>query len=53
VIDTADPARPAKIADVMVGDNAHSVAVDPLTHRLFFPLRDVGGKAVMRILAPR
>ncbi len=52
VIDTRDAAKPAKLGDVMVGVNAHSVAVDPLTHRLYLPLKDLGGKAVMRILAP-
>ena len=53
VIGTEDPAKPTKLGDVMVGEDAHSVAVDPLTHHLFLPLRDLGGKAVMRILAPR
>ncbi len=35
------------------GDNAHSVAVDPATHRAFFPLM-VGpnGGPVMRIMQP-
>ncbi len=31
---------------------AHSVAVDPLTHRVYFPLQDVGGRGVLRIMAP-
>jgi len=53
VINTADPAKPIKLGDVMVGLNAHSVAVDPSDHYLFLPLRDLNGKAVMRILAPR
>lgn len=36
------------------GDNAHSVAVDPSTHRVFFPLMSgPSGKPVMRIMAPR
>ena len=36
------------------GDNAHSVAVDPATHRVFFPLM-VGpnGKPVLRIMRPK
>jgi DNA-binding beta-propeller fold protein YncE len=50
--DTSDPANPRKLGDVLVGDNAHSVAVDPATGRLFLPLRDLKGEAVMRILAP-
>jgi hypothetical protein len=36
------------------GDNAHSVAVDPATHRVFFPLMSgPGGKPVMRIMVPK
>ena len=31
---------------------AHTVAVDPLTHRVYFPLQDVGGRGVLRIMAP-
>lgn len=36
------------------GNNAHSVAVDPATHRVFFPLM-VGpkGKPVLRIMRPK
>jgi DNA-binding beta-propeller fold protein YncE len=34
------------------GDNAHSVAVDPATHRAFFPLpRGTGSTPVLRILS--
>jgi YVTN family beta-propeller protein len=36
------------------GDNAHSVAVDPATHRVFFPLMaGSSGKPVMRIMQPK
>jgi DNA-binding beta-propeller fold protein YncE len=31
---------------------AHSVAVDPQTHWVYFPLQNVGGIGVMRIMAP-
>jgi DNA-binding beta-propeller fold protein YncE len=31
--------------------HAHSVAVDPQTHRVYLPLEDVDGKPVLRILA--
>ena len=31
---------------------AHSVAVDPETHRIYLPLANVGGHPVLRILAP-
>jgi DNA-binding beta-propeller fold protein YncE len=30
--------------------HAHSVAVDPRTHRVYLPLEDVGGEPVLRIL---
>ncbi len=36
------------------GDHAHSVAVDPATHRVFFPLMEgPHGKPVMRIMRPK
>ncbi|MHB8813526.1 MAG: YncE family protein [Steroidobacteraceae bacterium] len=31
---------------------AHSVAVDPLTHLVYFPLQNVNGRGVLRIMAP-
>jgi DNA-binding beta-propeller fold protein YncE len=31
---------------------AHSVAVDPRTHYVFFPLENVGGHPVMRVMQP-
>nr|MDQ6943713.1 hypothetical protein [Candidatus Eremiobacteraeota bacterium] len=33
--------------------NAHVVAVDPATHRVYFPLQDVGGKPVIRVMEPQ
>jgi DNA-binding beta-propeller fold protein YncE len=32
--------------------HAHTVAVDPATHLVYFPLQDVGGRPVLRIMAP-
>jgi DNA-binding beta-propeller fold protein YncE len=32
--------------------NAHVVAVDAATHRVYFPLQNVGGKPVMRVMEP-
>lgn len=32
--------------------HAHSVAVDPATHRVYLPLADVAGRPVLRILVP-
>lgn len=31
---------------------AHSVAVDPATHEVYFPLQDIGGIGVLRIMMP-
>jgi DNA-binding beta-propeller fold protein YncE len=36
-----------------VGPNAHSVAVDPATHRVYFPLENVGGRPVLRVMDAR
>jgi DNA-binding beta-propeller fold protein YncE len=30
----------------------HSVAVDPVTHRVYLPLADVGGRPMLRVMAP-
>lgn len=32
--------------------HAHTVSVDPRTHRVYLPLQDVGGRPVLRILEP-
>lgn len=38
-----------KVAEGFVANEAHSVAVDEQTHRLYLPLEDVAGKPVLRI----
>lgn len=53
VVDTSDPSAPVELGKIFVGDNAHSIAVDPATHYLYLPLRDLGGHAVMRVLMPK
>ncbi|UGB37357.1 YncE family protein [Frateuria soli] len=35
-----------------LGPNAHVVAVDPVTHRAYFPLKDWRGKPVLRVTEP-
>jgi DNA-binding beta-propeller fold protein YncE len=35
-----------------LGPNAHTVAVDPVTHRVFFPLANPSGHPVLRVMAP-
>jgi YVTN family beta-propeller protein len=42
-----------KIGDGRVGSNAHVVAVDEATHRAYFPLRNVQGQTMLRIMAPQ
>jgi len=39
----------AKAGQAYLAPAAHTVAVDPDTHRLYFPLEDIGGAAVLRI----
>ena len=41
-----------KIGEGFFAANAHSVAVDQRTHRVYFPLQNVGGKPVLRIAVP-
>lgn len=41
-----------KIGDFPVGSNAHTVAVDPETHFVYFPLRQDGSGPVLRIMKP-
>lgn len=41
-----------KLGEGWLGSNAHSVAVDAATHRAYFPLKDVGGRSVLRITLP-
>ncbi|WP_028206407.1 YncE family protein [Paraburkholderia nodosa] len=50
---SVDASRVSKIGDGRVGPNAHVVSLDAATHRAYFPLKDVGGHPVLRIMAPR
>jgi len=52
IFDIANPAAPSTSGVSFIAKGAHSVAVDPATHRLYLPLADSDGKSVMRILAP-
>lgn len=47
----ADGARLRAIGTLRL-PHAHTVAVDPRTHRVYLPLENVGGRPVLRILAP-
>ncbi len=44
--------KPVKVGFARVANNAHVVGVDPATHRVYFPLRDVGGRPVLRVMEP-
>ncbi len=41
-----------RIAQAFLHLHAHVVAVDQQTHRVYFPLQDVGGKPVIRVMEP-
>ena len=41
-----------KVGEGSFAPNAHSVAVDSRTHRVYFPLQNVGGKPTLRIARP-
>ncbi len=41
-----------KIGDFPVGQNAHSVEIDPRTHSVYFPLRKVNKGPVLRVMKP-
>src|SRR5215216_4952557 len=41
-----------KVGEGSLAPNAHSVAVDSRTHRVYFPLQSVGGKPTLRITLP-
>ncbi len=41
-----------KVEDLRVAPNAHSISVDPETHEVFLPLKNVNGHPVLRIMKP-
>lgn len=43
----------SKTGEGNMGSNAHVVGVDPSTHQVFFPLKNVDGRAVLRVMAPQ
>jgi DNA-binding beta-propeller fold protein YncE len=42
--------RLTRVAQAFLHLNAHVVGVDPSTHRVYFPLQNVGGKPAMRVM---
>ncbi len=49
---SAQARRLTPIGSGFVGSNAHVAAVDPASHAVFFPLKDVHGQPVLRIMSP-
>ena len=43
----------SELGRAFLAADAHSVAVDPKTHRVYFPLANVGRHPVLRVMAPR
>jgi DNA-binding beta-propeller fold protein YncE len=41
-----------KLLGTYTAPKAHSVAVNPLTHEVYLPLANIGGRPLLRILAP-
>jgi DNA-binding beta-propeller fold protein YncE len=49
---TTSAKHPKKIGQAHLADAAHSLAVDQVTHSVYFPLQDVGGHPVLRVMRP-
>jgi YVTN family beta-propeller protein len=43
----------AKLGEGVLGPNAHVVYVDAATHRSYFPLKNVDGHPLLRVMAPQ
>jgi YVTN family beta-propeller protein len=52
VFDTS-ASTPRKLGQGHLSDAAHSVAVDQVTHRVFFPLENIRGHPLLRVTGPR
>lgn len=50
--DVASDGTVSELGRGLVAPHAHSVAVDPTTHRVYFPLENVDGHPVLRIMEP-
>lgn len=50
---TTSSAAPRKVGQGHLADAAHTVAVDQTTHRVYFPLQNVSGRPVLRVMEPR
>jgi DNA-binding beta-propeller fold protein YncE len=52
VFNVADDHTVTELGRGLLGPNAHSVAVDTKTHRVYFPLENVKGHPVLRVMEP-
>lgn len=41
-----------KVGTVVIGANAHTIAVDPATHEVFLPLKEAGKPPILRVMRP-
>jgi DNA-binding beta-propeller fold protein YncE len=48
----ADADAVKELGRTYVGPNAHTAAVDPATHRVYFPLESLKGRPVLRVMRP-
>jgi hypothetical protein len=42
----------SKLGDGHVGPNAHVMAIDAQAHRTYLPLKNLGGRTMLRIMEP-
>ena len=47
-----DRGKVSKVAAGFLGPNAHVVSVDPVTHLAYFPLMNLEGRTMLRIMRP-
>jgi YVTN family beta-propeller protein len=48
-----DGGNASKIGEAFLAPDAHVVAVDPVTHQAYFPLMNLDGRTVLRIMRPK
>ena len=53
VFEVASDRQVTNMGEGFVGPNAHTVSVDPESHRVYFPLENVRGRAVLRVMEAR
>jgi DNA-binding beta-propeller fold protein YncE len=53
VYTVADDGTVTELGRGVLAPHAHTVAVDPTTHRVYFPLESVGGHPVLRVMDAR